>query len=199
MQKYAEGAMPADSIQLILDGLSRDLNDLTAAHAFSVVGLRRIPEYFAALPKYPANPDPVVYIGTGPPNSPDTPPYAGWRLSEALTQVESNGPVETRLGHQWIVFLYELWEHEYRPRLAKIHSRALEDERYDLLGDLRHLRNDVVHHGGIATSGNTGRCVLLRHWFNPGDVVRLEGRHFDEFFRLFPWTDLAAGRNADSD
>ena len=104
--------MSSDSLRPILEGLSRDLNDLTAAHAFSVIGLRRIPEYFAALPKYPENPDPVVLIGTGPPDSPDTPPYAGWRLSEALTQVKQNGPVEIRLGHQWIVFLYELWEHE---------------------------------------------------------------------------------------
>ena len=187
--------MPSDSIQLILDGLGRDFNDLTAAHAFSVIGLRRIPEYFATLPKHPTNPDPIIHIGAGPPNNLDTPPYAGWRLSEALKQVEANGPVETRLGHQWIVFLYELWEHEYRPRLAVAHNRALEDESYDLLGDLRRLRNDVVHHRGIATSGNTGRCILLGHWFKFGDIIRLEGQHFDEFFRLFPWSDLATGRN----
>jgi hypothetical protein len=176
-EKVMNSAMSSDSIQLILENLSRDFNDLTAAHTFSVVGLRRISEYFAALPRYPENPDPVIYIGTNPPNNPDTPPYADWRLSEALKQVEPNGAVEIRLGHQWIVFLYELWEHEYRPRLAKVHGRPVGDEKYDLLGDLRHLRNDVVHHHGVATSGNTGRCVLLSHWFQPGDLIRLEGRH----------------------
>ena len=40
---------------------------------------------------------------------------------------------------------------------------------------------------------------LLRHWFQPGDIIRLEGRHFDEFFRLLPWSDLATGANTGSD
>lgn len=186
-------AMADDTLASILDELSRDLNDLTAAHAFAVVGLRRIPEYFSTLPRHPDNPDPMVLISIGPPDQVDTPPYAGWRLSEALRQVQENGAVETSLGHQWITFLFELWEHEYRPRLAKIHRRSVGDEKYDLLGDLRHLRNDVVHHRGVATSGNTGRCILLRHWFQPGEVIRLAGRHLDEFFRMFPWSELARG------
>lgn len=190
--------MPNDSIEIILDSLSRDFNDLTAAHAFSVMGLARIPEYFSALPKYPENPDPFIVIGINRPDNPDTPPYAGWKLSEALKQVRSNGPVETRLGHQWIISLYALWEDEYRPRLAVAHGRSPDDEKYDLLGDLRSLRNDVVHHRGIATSENTGRCVLLRHWFQPGEIIHLEGRHFDEFFRLLPWSDLATGVNTGS-
>ena len=153
--------MPSDSAQVILDDLSRSFNDLTAAHAFSTMGLTRIPEYFAMMPKYPENPDPVVLIGINPPNNPDTPPYARWRLSEALKQIEPNGAVVTRLGHQWIMSLYALWEDEYRPGLAAVHGRSVDDEKYDLLGDLRYMRYDVVHHCGIATSGNSGRCVLL--------------------------------------
>ncbi len=188
------GEMSTDSINSILDELNRDLNDLTAAHAFSVMGLREIPARLASVPKYPANPDPVISIGIEPPG-PETPAYAAWRLSEALTQVEQNGPVETRLGHLWITSLYALWEEEYRPRLAIAHGRSPGDEKYDLFGDLRHLRNDVVHHGGIATTGNTGHCVVLR-WFQPGDVIRLEGRHFNEFLRLIRWSDLAVGTNS---
>jgi hypothetical protein len=175
--------------------MSRDLNDLTAAHAFSVMGLRRIPGFFDSMTKYPQNPDPVVMIRVGPPDKAETPPYAGWRLSEALEQVKQNGQVEMRLGHQWIVFLYELWENSYRPRLAAVHARDEGDEKYDLLGDLRHMRNDVVHHHGIATSNNTGRCIILSHWFKVGEVIRLEGHHFDEFVGKYPWADLAAGVN----
>jgi hypothetical protein len=175
--------------------MSRDLNDLTAAHGFSVAGLRRMTEFFTLTPRFPENPDPLIMLGIGPPGDAATPPYAGWRLSEALEQVRHNGPVETRLGHQWIVFLYELWENTYRPRLAAVHARSVGDEKYDLLGDLGKLRNDVIHHHGIATSNNTDRCALLSHWFKVGEVLRLEGWHFDEFVRMFPWDDLATGVN----
>ena len=46
--------------------------------------------------------------------------------------------------------------------------RRLTDVRDDLLGDIRLLRNDIVHHGGIATKANSGRCKILQ-WFNDGD------------------------------
>jgi len=94
--------------------------------------------------------------------------------------------------------LYALWDDEYRPRLAAIHGRTKNEEKYDLFGDLRRLRNDTVHHRGIATVEETGKCVLLKHWFRPGEMIRLEGRHFDEFFKLIPWSDLATGLNSRS-
>jgi hypothetical protein len=152
-------------------------------------------EFFSSAPRFPENPDPMIMIGIGPPDAAETPPYAGWKMSDALDQVKHNGQVETRLGHQWIVFLYELWENSYRPRLAAAHARDAGDEKYDLLGDLRRMRNDVVHHQGVATADNTGRCVLLPHWFKAGEAIRLEGRHFDEFVRMIPWADLASGVN----
>ena len=42
--------MSSDSIEIILDALSRDFNHLTAAHAFSVMGLGRIRNIS---PRYP--------------------------------------------------------------------------------------------------------------------------------------------------
>jgi len=190
--------MATNSVNRILGDLNLDFNDLAAAHGFSVMGLERLPAYVATLPKHSMDQDPLILVGDDLTDNPKTPHYAGWRLSEVISQVKRNGPVETRLGHLWIVTLYALWEEKYRPRLAAAHGRSLADEKYDLWGDLRHLRNDVVHHGGIATAENTGRCVLLRHWFQPGNVIRLKSRHFDEFLRLIPWKDLAVGTNTRS-
>jgi hypothetical protein len=190
--------MATNSVNQILGELNLDFNDLTAAHGFSVMGLERLPAYVATIPKHSMNQDPLILVGDNPTDSPKTPHYAGWRLSEVINQVKRNGPVETRLGHLWIVTLYALWEEKYRPRLAAARGRSSADEKYDLWGDLRHLRNDVVHHGGIATTENTGRCVLLRHWFQTGDIIRLKSRHFDEFLRLIPWKDLVTGTNTRS-
>lgn len=172
-----ERSMATHSMNRILGDLNLDFNDLAAAHGFSVIGLERLPAYVATLPEHSRAQDPVIFV---------------------INQVKRNWPVETRLGHLWIVTLYALWEEKYRPRFAAAHGRSPADEKYDLWGDLRHLRNDVVHHGGIATAENTGRCVLLYHWFQPGDVIRLKSRHFDELLRLIPWKDMALGTNTRS-
>jgi hypothetical protein len=182
-----------EGVDGVLSELRTALNDATAAHAFASMGLERLPSFFEGLPRFPQNPDPDVFIGVGDPNTPEARTYASWRLSTALQQVAKDGPVERRLGHQWIVFVYSLWEHEYRPRLAAAHGCSIEGVRHPLLGDLRHLRNDVVHHRGIASKGETGRCELLA-WFGVGDGIDLRGEHFEEFMRLFPWAALGASR-----
>jgi hypothetical protein len=154
------------------------------------MGLQRLPAFFEQMPKYPENPDPDVFIGIGDPNTPQARTYASWRLSTALGQVAKDGPVERWLGHQWLVLVYSLWEHEYRPRLAAMRGCSIEEIQHPLLGDLRLLRNDVVHHRGIASQGETGRCELVT-WFQVGDPIQLKAEHFEEFMRLFPWASLA--------
>lgn len=190
--------MPDESAQTILDELHKDLNDLMTAHGFACMGLRRLRENFASRPMHPEDPNPIIDLANVVPDNPDWPknpgwlPNAEWRLSEAVRQVQDNGPVEALLGRQWVVSVYALWEEEYRPRLAKAHGRDPAEEMYPLLGDLRRIRNDVVHHRGIATADNTGHCEVLR-WFQSGEVIRVDGRHFGEFLRLFPWSKMATG------
>jgi hypothetical protein len=132
-----------------------------------------------------------VYFGIGDPNLPGARPYAQWRVSEALAKVAPNGPVDRWLGQQWIVFTFTIWEHDYRCRLAAAHGVSPSAIAHPLLGDLRLLRNDVVHHGGIATDRNAGRCAVLR-WFRPGDDIAITGERFVEFVDLFPWQELAS-------
>jgi hypothetical protein len=190
--------MPDEYASAILDELRIDLYNLMTAHGFACMGLRRMREYFANIPGHPDDPDPVIHLENVVPENPDWPknpawlPNAEWRLSEAIKQVQDHGPVEVLLGRQWIVSLYALWEDEYRRRLAKAHGRSKEEEKYPLLGDLRYLRNDVVHHHGIASAENTGRCEVLR-WFKPDEPIQVDGRHFGEFLRLFPWLQMEMG------
>jgi hypothetical protein len=190
--------MPAGSARTILDELRQDLNDLMTAHGFACMGLRRMREYFASAPKHLEDPDPMIPLEGVVSENPDWPknpvwlPNAEWRLSEAIMQVQDQGPVETLLGRQWIVSVYALWEEEYRPRLAAAHGRDKKEEKYPLLGDLRRLRIDVIHHRGIATARWTGGCEVLS-WFQPDEVIRVDGRHFGEFLRLFPWSQMEMG------
>jgi hypothetical protein len=110
-------------------------------------------------------------------------------MSEAKIQTAKGGPVETMLGQQWIVFAFSAWEEGYRRRLADALDCPLDDLRVPLLGDLRLLRNDVVHHRGIASARNAGRCKVLR-WFAEVDEIRLDIHRLAEFKEQFPWTEL---------
>lgn len=181
--------MAADDVRDVLEAFDRFVSDAIAAFSFARLGLRSVAETTSQLPLMPQNPDPVHYIGFGDPTSPE--PFWAWRRSELLWQVAPDGPAETRLAQQWITYVYDGWQEAFRPRLAALHGCAKGDLRYPVLGDLRHLRNDVVHHAGVATAQNTGRCVVLGQWFAEGDVIRLSDDHFVEFRALLPWERMA--------
>jgi hypothetical protein len=183
---------PQIAVDIIVE-LRQDLNDLIASYMFATNGLVRLHNALMSAPTIPDNPDPMIHMGVFNMGSgEESRLLAQWRMSAARKRAEPGGPVQTKLGHQWVVFVYSLWEHEYRLRLAAARGRAASEERYPLLGDIRRLRNDIVHHHGVATLANTGKCEVL-HWFQPGETIRLDIFHLDEFLREFPWQALADG------
>ena len=91
------------------------------------------------------------------------------------------------------MYVFETWEREVRGRLATALRLDFGDVTSPYFGDLRHLRNDVVHHGGIASQANTGRCQMIRDWFTIGDPIRLTGAQLRSLvYELFPEADLLA-------
>lgn len=185
-----------DRVREILADFQRFLNDATAAAGFATLGLGHLASYLERTPTQASNPDPMIFLGVGDPNDLQSQAYANWRRSEALRQLAHPGPVETRLGQQWIVYVYSAWEHDFRARLAAAYGCPKDAVKVPLLGDLRLIRHDVVHHRGIATQDNTGQCTVLRDWFQPGDAIVLQGHHYEQFMRLFPWIDLARAPKA---
>lgn len=156
------------------------------------MGLSHLPEFLNGLPRYDENPDPVMWIGVGDPESPDSSQYASWTLSQAIAQVAPDGPVSRRLGELWVVFVYSALDREFRPRLAEAHGCDAHELTYNLLGDLRLVRHDIVHNGAIATDGCIGKFKRLR-WFKEGTPVEVDGNHVAEFMALFPWDAMLAG------
>ena len=48
------------------------------------------------------------------------------------------------------------------------------------MADINRMRNDIVHHRGIATVRNSGRCEVLR-WFSPHETIHPMMAHIAEF------------------
>lgn len=178
----------------VLAELRDFLNEACITHALAMHGLSLVEEWWQKAPIFPDNPDPLFALASTeePPDNPsDT--YARVRRSRLLELVDrDSGAARETLDHQWVVSLYTAWEHHFRPNLAKAHGCHPDDVKHPLLGDLRRLRNDVVHHGGVVSPGNTGGCEVLR-WFAKDDRIRLKAEHFQEFMDLFPWEPLRNG------
>jgi len=116
------------------------------------------------------NPDPLINISDRPPDG--TPPQASWRWSQLEDATKADGWFQQWLTDAWLALIYSRWEDHYRPALAHIVGAEPKAVVSDVMGDIRHLRNDVTHHRGIATKANTGRCKVLTR-FKAGDRIRL--------------------------
>lgn len=118
------------------------------------------------------NPDPTLFIGEGDPNDPKTVADASWRKSQVEGAAAQDGWLQQWLTHAWLALMFARWEAYYRPAFAEANGVEKEQVRSDVIGDIRNLRNDVVHHRGLATKKNTGKCKILTK-FNEGDTIFL--------------------------
>jgi hypothetical protein len=62
-----------------------------------------------------------------------------------------------------IVLIFSFWEHEYRPKFAAaLGLKNSTDLKVPLFGDLKFLRNDIVHHKGIVTRDTIKKISEIR-------------------------------------
>lgn len=66
-----------------------------------------------------------------------------------------------------IVFIYQLWEDLIRDGISKMYGLDHNKVRCDLMGDLRHVRNDIIHRNG-RTSRNMEFPFLSLIWKRRG-------------------------------
>ena len=70
-----------------------------------------------------------------------------------------------------VVVVYHIWEEKYRRNLTDNDGKPLGEISSDIMGDLRLLRNSIIHNKGIADA-NIVKCKLLKK-FKPGDRIAL--------------------------
>ncbi len=109
---------------------------------------------------------------------------------------KDNGLNSLILGANCIVALYSYWEEYLRIEVGiakgvldvgasnNEQTRGILNKQvvYDIWGDLRHLRNSIVHNNGLANSKITG-CKIIK-CFNPGDKIELDYEKMRAIFML---------------
>ena len=114
-------------------------------------------------------------------------------------RVVDDGKNALLLGNQCIVSAYAYWEEYLRIEIGKAvgvlqegaeaddNTRVILNKHVasDLWGDLRYIRNSIIHHNGIANS-DIARCKLIK-FFSPGQRIELNHERMRAIF-------LAMGR-----
>ena len=108
-----------------------------------------------------------------------------------VADAAEGGRTHSRLTQQWIVTVYTGWEATFRRRIATAHGVDEAAIQADFFGDLRHLRNDIVHNRGLASREHSSKCsVALRRELRPGDPIYLQDDELQWMHLAVPWAKL---------
>lgn len=89
----------------------------------------------------------------------------------ALKQRMAKGGTNSQTAAQaMVVFTFHIWEEKFRNCLTTNGGTPISDTDSDVMGDIRLLRNSIIHNKGIADA-SVGRCKVLKH-FKPGQPIR---------------------------
>ncbi len=109
------------------------------------------------------------------------------RNEPLLVRTEPGGSMEQTAFNGWVVEVYSIWETTYRNQLKHDNRKvpgAIRPQN-QVIGDLGHIRNDLVHNG-IAKPKDTGRCEVLT-WFSVGERIQVRMRHVIDFMNQMAW------------
>ena len=104
-----------------------------------------------------------------------------------LARTAPGGSMEQTAFRGWIVDVWFLWESRYRNQLRHA-NRLLPGAirpRQQVLGDLRLIRNDLIH-SGIATKQQAQQCEVLR-WFRENEKMQIRLGHIFDFLNQMAW------------
>ena len=115
----------------------------------------------------------VVWASYEDPTKPDVIHNRIVRAEDYLAANAPNGSNEQQHARAIVVFLFTYWEDEIRPRLAKAKGVALSEIRGDAMGDLRILRNVILHARGILRSDKYAELKKLEGLFTVDEPLNL--------------------------
>lgn len=172
------------------------LIDAAATLGIATMGLRCVrPQLLDQVAS--ANPDAHVILSTGERGDKDAIGYARWQVKTFPARLAKDGPIAEQFGHQWAIVIHSRWEHDFRPRLAEAAGIEKSEVAEPLAADIGRMRNDIVHHRGIATERNCGRCEFLK-WFGSGERILITPKLVSNYMEMLGLVTLgpARGRSA---
>ncbi|MFG1228626.1 hypothetical protein [Xanthobacter wiegelii] len=83
-----------------------------------------------------------------------------------------------------IIFIFAYWDEKVRPAIAKVREVEPNDIKIDALGDLRILRNAVVHAKGTITASEHAKLKKMLELVKPDEKLVLSHDQMHKIFVL---------------
>jgi len=83
------------------------------------------------------------------------------RADEFITANSEAGFNEQQVCGSIIVFIFAYWNEEIRPQIAKIRGVEPDEVKINAFGDLRFLRNSIVHNSGVLEASDHAKLKVL--------------------------------------
>lgn len=127
---------------------------------------------------------PVVWASYEDPSKPDIIHNRIIRSNDYLSSNYVDGSNTQQHSQAILVFLYTYWEDEIRPRLAKSMGVAANEIKSDIMGDLRILRNVILHSKGIIRPNKFKNLKLLNEMFSVDQPIHVSYENMHKIFVL---------------
>lgn len=109
----------------------------------------------------------VMYASVEDPSRPDVIHHRIIRTSDFLAANAEVGFNEQQMCRGIIVFIFTFWDEDIRPRIAAIRGVEPNEIKLDALGDLRTLRNNIIHNGGHLPASEHAKLKVLQEVCKP--------------------------------
>jgi hypothetical protein len=119
--------------------------------------------------------DSPIYYGDGPVGAANHVAHTT-TIAERISRNADGAENATFVGNMALVMIYSYWEDHFRAQIATAKGVTKDALKSDVMGDIRWLRQSIIHHRGIAT-GEIGNCKVLT-WFAKGDAIFLNEQMF---------------------
>lgn len=106
------------------------------------------------------------------------------RASDYIAANSEGGSNAQQHSQAVLVFLFTYWEDEIRPRLAALKCVELQEIRSDIMGDLRILRNVILHAKGIMRPDKHKDLKKLSDMFVVDQPVHITYENMHQIFVL---------------
>ena len=119
--------------------------------------------------------------GTGNPNDPNSVCYHQSTQRDFKARNADGGTNHIFIGNMGLITIFSYWEHEFRTRLGDMFDVQSNCVQSDFFGDMRLIRNDILHNKGIATP-RLSNCKILK-WFKANDPILIDQAKFIELLQ----------------
>ncbi|GAB62149.1 MAG: hypothetical protein DWB56_13505 [Candidatus Jettenia sp.] len=106
------------------------------------------------------------------------------RAKDYIAANAKGGSNEQQHAKAILVFLFTYWEDEIRPRLATSRGVLVQEVRSDVMGDLRILRNVILHAKGIMRADKHKDLQKIKDLFGIDEPIHLPYEVMHKIFIL---------------